>query len=427
VKLPLLVACFGLSLSFAAAGDDLPVLRAHSRAIDIRDGDRFLKGVWSADPSVALDVYEARRSVAGKRVTFISDVDSLAFDVEPGGAYDFVVLLDGKDACRSRLSTLTRVAERRGAAAGPVEIPLSIRGGKLHLAGTFNDSQPLDLIFDTGADTHLLYPSAREKGAELRLDGNATNRGTGGTTVRRIAGGNRLEISDLRWRHEPIILVEKQADDADGIVGYSAFEDRVVELDFDRMVMRVHDALPPVAAGFVRVPMPDAGSLTAVEVRLGGEGGLFVLDTAGTGALMVNRAFAGAHGLPGALRVLGSSSSRGVGSGVVRNSLVLAPELSLAGATLRDVPIDVELPGDGEAAPPGGALCMEVLQRFDAIFDYPDRAAYFRPNARFGEAFPSRGMRRAGIAAIGVGIGVLALLVIAVVRRKNRRRVWPRA
>jgi hypothetical protein len=140
--------------------------------------------------------------------------------------------------------------------------------------------------------------------------------------------------------------------------------------------------------------MPPSGTLTAVETGLGlgtrRESGLLLLDTGGSGTLTVNAAFARAHGLAGALRKLGHSTLGGVGPATIHADLVLLPELIIAGQSLRNVPITVELPGELAVAPQGGALFMEVLSRFNLIFDYPHHAAYFRPNARFAEPFPLR-------------------------------------
>jgi hypothetical protein len=137
--------------------------------------------------------------------------------------------------------------------------------------------------------------------------------------------------------------------------------------------------------------MPAAGTLTAVEAAFDfgdrREAGPLLLDTGGNGTLSVNGAFAIAHQLPGALRKLGRSELHGVGSGVVRSDVVLLPELTLAGHTLRNVPIHVEIPSAGEPGPPGGALFMEVLSRFNLILDYPRNEIYFRPNGRFGDPF----------------------------------------
>ena len=380
----------------ALAQQALPVLKANTAAVDVRDGDRFLKGDWIIDPTVALDVYVARRTTEGKRVTFITDIDSMSFDVQPGHTYDFVILLNGKDACHTRISTMIQSYRRVDSSpmTGPDTIPISIRHGKLHLEGKINDSRMLDFIFDTGAEICALYPSAIPKGAKLRFDGTTNNSGTGGTTLRQTSSDNRLEIAGLRWDHEPVMYVEKQADRADGIVGYPVFEGKVVEIDFDRMVMTVHDTLPAHAAGFAKTPMPFSGSLPAVEsILVNGEkraSGLFVLDTGGTGAMVVNQAFAAAHGLHGTMKNLGTSTSRGVGSAGIRTHLLLLPQLTLAGFALPNVPINVELPSDGNEAPPGGVLCMEVLQRFNIILDFQRNEAYFKPNTSFNAPFKAR-------------------------------------
>jgi hypothetical protein len=422
----------------ATAEAGLPVLKTDSRTVDVRDGDRLLKGVWVVDPAVALDVYDAQRTTGEKRVTFISEVDSMSFDVQPGRTYDFVILLGGKDACRTRISTMTQGYRRIGSnpAAGPDTIPITITHGKLHVQGTLNDSEVLDLIFDTGADMCVLYPSAMGKGAKLDFDGTTDNVGTGGTTVRQTSSDNRLEIAGLRWDHEPILYAEKQADAAaDGIVGYTVFQDKVVEIDYDRMAMIVHDALPPYAAGYAKTAMQSLGSLTVVEVGLNGAGvktsGLFVLDTGGNGAMLVNQAFAANGGLRAAMRVLGRSESRGLGSEAIRNELVLLPELTLAGFTLRNVPINIELPSEGNKAPPGGVLCMDVLERFNTILDYPRSEAYFRPNTRFDEPFRRNSSGPPWFVAAGIAVVSAASLAwlasLLVKRRRNSREAQGRS
>jgi hypothetical protein len=423
-----LVLLMALATSRAAfAQPTPPVLRANAATVDVRDGDRFLKGDWISDPAVPLDIYVARRTTEAKRITFITDIDSLTFAVQPGQTYDFDILLNGRDVCHTRISTMTQAYRRvgPGPSAGPDTIPLFIRDGKLHLEGTINDSRRLDLIFDTGAEICALYPSARTKGAGLRFDGTTTNSGTGGTTLRRTSSDNRLDIAGLRWDHEPVMYVERQADPADGIVGYPVFEDKVVEIDFDRMVMIVHDSVPAHAAGFARTAMPFRGPLPAVESILGlGDrrvSGLFVLDTAGSGAMIVNQAFATAHGLHGALKSLGTSASRGVGSAVIRNRVLMLPQLTIAGFALPDVPIHVELPSDGNQAPPGGVLCLEVLRRFNTILDFRRHEAYFKPNASFDAPYKATGSGRsvATILAIAAAAALFAGLFLLRVRRRR--------
>jgi hypothetical protein len=172
--------------------------------------------------------------------------------------------------------------------------------------------------------------------------------------------------------------------------------------------------------------MPHAGTLTAVEVVMSsGEhtwNGPFILDTAGNGAMLVNQAFAAANDMHNVLRKVGTSVSRGVGSGTIHSNQLMLPKLELAGHTLTDVPINVEVPSEGNKAPPGGVLCMDVLSRFNTILDYPSNQAYFKPNARFAEPFRIRGSGPSLVVTGAVAGGVVLLVGLAVVIRAKTKR-----
>jgi hypothetical protein len=235
-----------------------------------------------------------------------------------------------------------------------------------------------------------------------------------------------LEVGGLAWDHERVLYIEKQADRADGIVGYPVFQDKIVELDFERMLMIIHEALPAHAADFTKIALRPAGTLTAVDVGLGlgarQVSGPLMLDTGGSGTLTVNAVFAQAHGLSGALRKLGTSQMGGVGPAVIQMDLVLLPELTLAGQTLRNVPITVERPGQGAVASAGDSLFMEVLSRFNLIFDYPRNEAYFKPNSHFDAPFHVRPSGSPVYAKVGFAALIIAILVGSALRVARHRR-----
>ena len=309
-----LISIMGFAISVARAQDELPILKATSPSVKIIDGTNSDRGDWVVDPTLELDTYFAIRSDTGKTITFKSDIESLVFEVEPGHEYDFVILLNGKDACKTRISTMVQGFQRikeRGSKE-PLVIPMTIEHGKLHLRGSLNGSKTLDFIFDTGAESCVIYPSAKAKGVEMTFEGSVLNVGTGGVTRRQVSYNNRLEIGDARWDHEPFIDIEKQADQADGIIGCTVFENRIVEFDYDRMLMIVHHTLPSHAEGYAKTGILYSGALPAVEVVMtnGGTsyGGPFILDTAGNGCMLVNQAFAAKHGMHGTLKKVGTAS-----------------------------------------------------------------------------------------------------------------------
>lgn len=377
----------------------LPVLRTTSKLIDIRDGDRYMRREWAIDPATALDVYDVERSDMTKKVTFISDIDSMTFLVEPRRTYDFIIVHNGKDSCRTRISSLVSTAERVNAATpfAPTIIPISIVRGKLHLHATVNGSKTLDLIFDTGSNANWLFQPAIDKGAGLTFDGFEESVGMGGAVSSRRSSTNRLRIGGLQWEQEPFLFTEKVgAHNDDGIIGYTVFANKVVEIDYDRMVMIIHDTLPTRAVSFAKVPMPSVGQLTAVAVDFSGNGtrtrGQFILDAAAGGTLNMNTGFAKSHGFPGPFTVIGKSASSGFGRGTRTNVVVEVNELTIAGFTLKNVPVHVETRAAyDEVASHGGTLNMEVLSRFNTMFDYAHRTAYFKPNGRFAAPFASRG------------------------------------
>ena len=138
--------------------------------------------------------------------------------------------------------------------------------------------------------------------------------------------------------------------------------------------------------------------------------------------MVVNKAFAAAHGLHGTMKNLRTSTSRGVGSAGIRNHLLLLPQLTIAGFTLPNVPINVELPSDGNEAPPGGVLCMEVLQRFNMILDFQRNEAYFKPNTTFSAPFKARFSGPPWSMILGIAVASVASFTGLVLLRVRRRR-----
>lgn len=84
----------------AFAQKKLPVVKANSIEVDIKDDQKLAKKAWQIVPQEKLDVYVT----SGKKVTFYTDVDSISFKINPKIAtYDFIILLNGKDTARTQI------------------------------------------------------------------------------------------------------------------------------------------------------------------------------------------------------------------------------------------------------------------------------------------------------------------------------------
>lgn len=81
----------------------LPIIKATSPFVDIRDGEYFEKGNWRIAPEVKPDVYSTYVTRKGKRVTFYTDLDSISFDVKPNKSYNFIILFN-QDSAYTQIS-----------------------------------------------------------------------------------------------------------------------------------------------------------------------------------------------------------------------------------------------------------------------------------------------------------------------------------
>lgn len=88
----------------AFAQQKLPLIRATSKNVSIKDGYILQIGTWNLSPEVKLDSYHAIKPFTRRTITFYTDQDSIAFDVVSGQSYNFDILLNGKDTCHTQIT-----------------------------------------------------------------------------------------------------------------------------------------------------------------------------------------------------------------------------------------------------------------------------------------------------------------------------------
>ena len=77
----------------------LPIIKAISTSVDIKDDNNLRKNAWTIVPEEKLDVY----TTSAKKVTFYTDIDSISFKIDPKKLYNFIILVNGKDSARTQI------------------------------------------------------------------------------------------------------------------------------------------------------------------------------------------------------------------------------------------------------------------------------------------------------------------------------------
>lgn len=105
ILLLFLIYFYGLAV---LGQDTVPTIKATSPTVDIAVGNEFfIKGGWFLEPDKRPDVFSigSKWTYEYKKVTFITDIDSITFDVQPGNEYNFIILLNDTIPCHIQIVT----------------------------------------------------------------------------------------------------------------------------------------------------------------------------------------------------------------------------------------------------------------------------------------------------------------------------------
>ncbi len=402
----------------------LPIIRSNSKVADIRDGDDFQKGNWNIFPEVKPDIYHVERFKGRKKVTFITDIDSISFDVEPQKNYNFIILLNGKDTAYTQLSTITpaklKYTSKYSNHAGQTDsIPFTVGwNNSIKVKGKINNSEALDLIFDTGANGFVLSSDAISKKLNIKIDGEIKGFGLGGVSNDKVSNNNRLEISGLKWDSVNILVKYQGKPNADGVIGYNVFDGKIVEIDYEKKIMVIHSKLPNIT-GYTKHPLQFKGGLSFIELTLdNGKSkttGWFDFDTGSSSTLFVSHDFTASRNFFSYLKRNGSDNIKGSGPNKIRIDHLVLPKLLIGGTELKNISIDAEAGNSGTAF---NIVGNDVLKRFNVIIDYQDDVVYLKPNTLIDNMYLSQKIE---IIKWSAGLLICILLVAAFIFYRKRK------
>jgi len=269
-----------------------------------------------------------------------------------------------------------------------VEVPFEVESGLMIIPVSINGSRPLRYAFDTGASGAIHYDPAVVGSLNLKITGEMQVRGAGGggTTSKVSVADNvnfnigglellngHLAIRPSRWGH-------------DGVIGLPVFGNLVVEIDWEKQVVRFYEPTKYKYSGSgIVLPLTfDEGSrpYTLASVAVAGEKTFpvkLVVDTGASHALSLDVGSNSEIRLPeGAMKtVLG----RG-GSGEVTGHTGRIKAVELGGQTFKNVPTSFPDSSSGTVGINGrqGNLGSGLLRRFKVIYDYSRSQMILEPN-----------------------------------------------
>ena len=375
MKFSLIFLLVSASLT-AIAQKKLLIIAAHSKSAKIYEEGNSVSG-WGINPKIALDIYTTNKFSKSKTVKFKTDIDSITFQIKPGEKKDFVVLLNGKDSCVTRIQA--RISKNYNGLTPEFNdsIPFFVNKYNTNLVKVvFNKTDSLQMNFDSGATEMSLTTSVLEK--KVKSNPKLYN------TSYDIKLGQRIYKSK-------IYDVQTVGNEADGIFGWDLFDGMVVELNYDKNVMVIHSKMPEKVkrnSQFSKFKIRYINDRPFIESKISQSGitnkNWFLFDLGYQRTVMLDNDLLKASQFPtGSMEVIKKISVRGIHNNVIPVITANLQKLQIGPFNLQNVPAQLLEQNKPMRGIDIHILGNEVLKRFNTFLDFQKDVIYMMPNHSF--------------------------------------------
>lgn len=360
-----------------SAQQKLPIIRANSKNVKILDGENYKSDFWVIFPETKPDIYYLDLPRRNQKIKFITDIDSISFNMKFGETKDFIVLLNGKDSCYTQISAnYPNLKIPKKTRKGNDTIPFTMKDNRIYFLGKINGSELLNIQFDLGAGAVNINKKSLKK-IKINFDkkGNLTN--SDGTNETRVSSTNEFEIAGLVWSGIEVYETKNMQNYEDVIIGNGFFLDQVYKIDYDKSCIILYDEMPKIEADFVKQNMIlDNGIRPVFEANFSIEGKVykdwFLFDTGNTSNGTLGNGFLSNNNLYDKF-----STILGVGD----KKIAFIPQLIIANKTFSEGVITLEKPNkNGSQYKFAGLIGNKILKRFNVIIDNREGFIYFKPS-----------------------------------------------
>lgn len=358
------------------------IVKANTDQTYFIEGKTGIKSNWWLDSSLELDVYETRKTSKSKWISFHTDVESFRIKLKSGEHYDFIVLLNGKDTCRTRIkvpSPNTQYSKLHPATHDTIPFVLTAKNN-IKIQVLLNESDTLDLHFDTGGTEIVLTHEAIKNKTKLLSD-----KGKDFKTrdYVRFNNANSLQIGNMKWQNLQVYPVSVTPKGTDGHFGWDLFDNRIVELDYEKELMIVHSSLPKKPKGYSKLKMEHINTLFCVRGKLKVKGkkypNLFLFDSGYQRTVLLDSVLMKEQNFPKDLPIIKSTTLRNGQGKVFHTKIINSDQLVFGKSTASNVPTQL-LNTDNPARFKVHILGNELLKRFNTILDFQNDCVYLKEN-----------------------------------------------
>lgn len=240
-----------------------------------------------------------------------------------------------------------------------------------------NKKDTVFLTFDSGATDFYLTKEAikkylNPKGLKLTMD-----------DIR----DNTFTIGHLEWTHQQIYPIETTGQGTEGLFGWNIFEGKILEIDYDKKQMLVHNKVPKIDRHYEKFGMEIMKEHFLINLEIIQDKqkykSKFLFDTGFQKALMLDNDLLTKMNFPtDQLEILKTTILHNSNNDEIPLKTVKVQKILFGKYALENTPAEVNT-YNKPAGYETNFVGSDVLKRFHIILDFQKKAVYMKPNLNF--------------------------------------------
>lgn len=274
--------------------------------------------------------------------------------------------------------------EKKPAAEKTYTIPFQLTDrNNLSVQAILNNKDTVQLMFHTAADDVTLTEDAVKRLSTIVFAGADSVKSWGGAdNTSRFSKSNLLQIGAQSWDHVEIWENKNSGPHTDGKFGPNLFENKVIEIDFDKKLITVSAALPAKVKNYEKLKLTFERNMMFVEASciIGNNtfSNKLLIHSGYSGGILFDDKFANENKLADQLKIIDEKQLKDSYGNILKTKKAILPVLIIGNEKLADVPagfFDGAI-GRQKMSVIGG----DILKRFNIVIDAQREYIYLKAN-----------------------------------------------
>ena len=253
----------------------------------------------------------------------------------------------------------------------------------ISIKAVLNQKDTVQLMFHTAANSVNLTEVALKKIASLKFDRIDSVKSWGGNdNTSRFSKSNTLQIGSLKWENVSIWEDKNSGQHTDGKFGLDLFENKVIEIDFDKKVLIIYPNLPSKTKNFEKLKLTFENEMMFMEanVSIGANHykNKFLIHSGYAGSILFDDLSVTNNKLGEQLKVIGEKKLKDSFGNILKTKKAILPFLVIGNLKLNNIPVGFfeGALGRQKMSIMGG----DILKRFNIIIDAKREFIYLKSN-----------------------------------------------